>query len=299
VILVEKWKETEEVIALIEKVISPTSKIETNVFLPDLNSTTGAKRQCDIVIKSGVSPRDTISIVEVQDRASKVEVNIFDGWYQKMRDVGAQHLICVSKKGFPRSVIEKAERIGPTVRLITLTELASHSWPFDFISGVVSNPRRELISINNAELHYKNECNTNEEGLDISMDDKCFAYNNLSLSAKELYFTYMDYHEGLSGELKDGQNTISVNLPLEGDEMRVKVNGEFKDVISFTSTIEVYVENRKFELVCNEYKQITYAGSLAWLMEATVFKNDEEAALKLILAPDHDRGYRLIARLFA
>lgn len=295
----EKWKETEEIIALLEKVVSPTSKVETNIFLSDLNSTTGAKRQCDIVIKNGEPPRDTVSIVEVQDRTSKVEVNTFDGWYQKMRDVGAQHLICVSRKGFPSSVIEKAERIGPTVRLLTLSELESHSWPFDFISNVVKNPRRELIAVKDSEVHYKNECDTDIEDIDMPMDERCFSYNNLDLSPKELFFTYMDYHEGLGNMIEDGLNTIQVSLPLQGDVMRVKVNGSFREVISFSSTIDVEVENRTFELACHEYKQITYKDSLAWLMEATVFKNDEEVPLKLILAPSHDGGYRLIARLFA
>lgn len=296
---VKKWKETEEVIALLEKGISPTSKVETNIFLPDLNSRTGAKRQCDIVIKSGVPPRGTISIVEVQDRTSKVEVNIFDGWCQKMRDVGAQHLICVSKRGFPSSVIEKAERIGPTVRLLTLSKLESQSWPFDFISNVVKNPRRELIAINDLEIHYKNECDTDIEDLDMLMDDKCFNYNNLNLSAKELFFMYMDYHEGLGNMTEDGLNTIPVSLPLQGDTMNVKVNGSFREVISFSSTIDVKVENRIFELACHEYKQIKYKDSMAWLMEATVFKDDEEASLKLILAPSQGGNYRLITRLFA
>lgn len=295
----KKWKETEEVVALLEKVVSPTSKVETNIFLPDLNSRTGTKRQCDIVIKNGKPPRETISIVEVQDRTSKVEVNTFDGWYQKMRDVGAQHLICVSREGFPNSIIEKAERIGPTVRLLTLSELESHSWPFDFISNVVKNPMRELVAIKDSELHYRNDCDTDVEGMDIPMDERCFSYNNLNLSPKELLFTYMDYHEGLGNVLEDGLNSIKVSLPLQGDVMRVRLNGEFRDITSYSSTIDVEVKNRTFNLSCYEYKQITYKDSLAWLMEAIVFKNDEEVPLKLILVPSHDGGYRLVARLFA
>lgn len=41
-----------------------------------------------------------------------------------MREVGAQHLFCVSKAGFPMSIKEKADEVGPTVRLITFEELA-------------------------------------------------------------------------------------------------------------------------------------------------------------------------------
>lgn len=40
-----------------------------------------------------------------------------------MQEVGAQHLICVSTRGYPSSIIEEANRIGPTVRLLTLKEI--------------------------------------------------------------------------------------------------------------------------------------------------------------------------------
>ena len=49
-----KWKLVEKVIAILEKAISPNSHIEHNKKLLNLNSSTGKKRQCDVVIKSGI-----------------------------------------------------------------------------------------------------------------------------------------------------------------------------------------------------------------------------------------------------
>src|SRR5262249_3205465 len=80
-----------------------------------------------VVVTTGPAHRRTRTIIEVQRRGKKVDVLHFDGWLAKMRALGAQHLVCVSVAGYPASVIEKAARIGPTVRLVTLKELQRNS----------------------------------------------------------------------------------------------------------------------------------------------------------------------------
>jgi hypothetical protein len=99
------------------------------------------------VIEEGTEPRQTISIVEVQKRGSKPEINDFNGWIVKMRDVGAQHLICVSALGFPVSIEEKADQIGPTVRLLTLKQIEEDNWPIppSFCSGTLEVVRYDQL----------------------------------------------------------------------------------------------------------------------------------------------------------
>ena len=101
-----KWKLVEYVVKLIEQAISPDARVEHDVWLPDLTEASN-KRQCDIVIWTGSLPRETITIVEVQDRNKPFDINTFDGLCKKMRKVGAQHLICVSKQDFPSSIINE------------------------------------------------------------------------------------------------------------------------------------------------------------------------------------------------
>jgi hypothetical protein len=117
-----KWKMVERVAALMESLFNPGATVEHDIFLPDLESP-GHRRQCDVVVTAGPEHRRTRTIVEAQRRGKKVEIGHFDAWVAKMRAVGAQHLICVSAAGYPESVIAKAARMGPTVRLITLREL--------------------------------------------------------------------------------------------------------------------------------------------------------------------------------
>jgi hypothetical protein len=122
----------EQLVEVIERSISPESTVERNVFLPILGSANGSKAQCDIIIRTGKFPRETITIVEVQDRDRPVEINEFRGWTEKMRSVGAQHLYCVSKKPFPKSIRELAILSGNTVKLILLRQLDENQIPINF-----------------------------------------------------------------------------------------------------------------------------------------------------------------------
>lgn len=123
------WERFEKIVCILERQIQRGAAVKRNQFLPVLGSPSGRTRQCDVVIEEGVEPRVTRSIVEVQKRAAKPTINDFNGWVEKLKEVGAQHLICVSAKGFSRSVREKADLLGPTVRLITLKDASDVPWP--------------------------------------------------------------------------------------------------------------------------------------------------------------------------
>ena len=135
-ILEPKWKTVEKVVALLEKSLSPESKVTHNVKLPCLS--TGHLEQCDVLIETGNAPRITRTIVEVQKRNEKVKPNDFRGWCQKMQDVGANRLICVSAKPFSRSIKDKvAKEYGPAVLLVQLEALEASKWPIQIVDNVM------------------------------------------------------------------------------------------------------------------------------------------------------------------
>src|SRR4051812_9120756 len=101
-----KWRTIEKVVARLEEVLTPVARVEHNVFLPVIGRPNRKPRQCDIVVTSGQIPRQTITIVEVQKRKNRPNITVFHGWVEKMHEVGAQHLICVSALGFPQSIID-------------------------------------------------------------------------------------------------------------------------------------------------------------------------------------------------
>ncbi len=291
----KKWEIAEEVVTLLEQAISPGAKVERNVQLPNLTDQ-GEKCQCDVVIRNGQPPRETISIVEVQDRGSKVKINTFRGWCMKMRDVGAQHLICVSEKGFPRSIRKKALKMGPTVRLLTLTQLESKErWPLDFFSNVVQNPRRELTKVFNVELRYKNEKNTEPVEFDVKLDAPDFQYNGRWVSSKELFFAHLNYLEDQGNVFEDGKHTIKMQLPMDDDELFFRMGSSLKKVLNLSASYEMDILNRKMQLVASQYKQIAFGSVVAWLMEASVYMNDEEREIKFVFVPLESGSYRLVS----
>lgn len=128
-----QWKTVEKVVALLEKSLAPEARVRHNVKLPCL--TTGHEEQCDVVIEVGKEPRVTRTIVEVQNRNERVKANDFRGWCQKMRDVGANCLICVSAQPFPQSIKEKVvKEFGPRVLLVRLEALRAEHWPFEIVN---------------------------------------------------------------------------------------------------------------------------------------------------------------------
>lgn len=118
------WKRIERIAAILEKALSPSAEVQHDVRLPVIGME-GQQRQCDVVITYGEPPREFLSIVEVQRRNSKPDINTFNGWVTKMEEVGAQQLICVSAKGYPLSIRRRVdERLGHRkVCLLTLEEI--------------------------------------------------------------------------------------------------------------------------------------------------------------------------------
>lgn len=144
----------ERLVEAIERSLAPDSIIERNVRLPILASKSGATAQCDIVIRTGKPPRQTITIMEVQDRQTPVDINEFRGWQQKLHDVGAQHLYCVSRKPFPQSIKEKAALSGNSVKLITLSELDVEQIPIDFFKTTFIFHDVDVLSIRKNEVVF-------------------------------------------------------------------------------------------------------------------------------------------------
>jgi len=130
------WKTKEEIVALLEKAISPNVIVKHNIELPDLYNP-DVKRQFDTIIYSDNSNRATLTVVEVQDRETPMPISIFEGFVPKMESVGAQRLICVTEAGYQKGVRNVAKKYGPRVLLLTLSEIESKDFPLNFIGDVV------------------------------------------------------------------------------------------------------------------------------------------------------------------
>ena len=289
-------KQMELLIQLIERSISPDSVVEHNVFLPILNSPSGATAQCDIVISSGKEPRKTLTIVEAQDRRSKVKINDFRGWKQKLDDVGAQHLLCVSRKEFPQSIKEQAALSGNSIILVTLKESEPENLPLDFINLYYQYRNFDVVSLDHVKpsmskseaeslgvreaLHAKKIINSNEH---------CWSVDGHNLLS--LFKLCRDYYippEGTSS----GTGNISFDLK-EGAPLYHLINGVF---IRAGLDCEFKWTN---EIIEKPVSVLTYEqnefGALAWVAEII---HDSPKGKIVFRMPITKQGENYIVRTF-
>lgn len=264
-------KELELLIKLIQKYIEPDSEVQHNIHLPVLGSASGRTRQCDIVITSGPKHRKTITIIEAQDRTTQVDINTFNGWIAKLDEVGAQHLICVSRLEFPESIKEKAIIQGNKVKLINLRDADPTEIPLSFLKSNFKYYNYQPNPITSPKIFFsKDEAST----LGIHEAISSFIKNNkldvnsmiFSFDKKNLTNIYSICRDSCKDLLNDGVGTEilefkkNINPPLY-----FYIDGKFTQIglrLEFNWTNKVI----EYPISFLSYEQQT-DGSLAWIME--------------------------------
>ena len=260
-------KDLERLVRFIEQSITPGSTVEHNVNLPVIGSSGNHYRQCDVVIRTGPKVRETVTIVEVQDRVDKTEIGELGDWLYKLEQVGAQHLICVSRHEFPTSIKEEAVRHGNTVRLITLKEIPAESLP---INVVFTNTKFDL-------KEFTPRCGVSEEEVEklgikeaieanfighhrMDVNEKCWSLDkNKLISLCDLCREVVSPDENSEG---DGQLAFSKK---NGPELYMHIENHFIRVsleCDFSWTYEVTEQ----PVTALSYEQ-NEDGILAWAAE--------------------------------
>lgn len=287
------WQVVEEVAALLEKSLTPLAKVEHNVWLPVVGKS--RRRQCDVVITYGEHPRQTVAIVEVQKRERKPDINTFHGWCRKMQEIGAQHLICVSVRGYPKSIIDEvATRIGPTVRLLTLTQLRETKVPgLVFVSPFVlhKHPHFTLEAVGPG---VRLESPPADKSLTFSSGDKVFilddsqelqSLNELIAHALNRDISYMFLERGI-----EEPNSYSLEITLGSAErdLWLHVSGQPYKVLSLPVRLRIETTVSNIPLTVLAYQQQFIGGALAWVALARGLVEDKEVSVQVVFKVDRD-----------
>lgn len=287
------WEETERLVYLIEKSLNHECTVLHNQKMPVINSNSKRTRQCDIVIISGKEPRLTTTIVEVQRRKSRVDINTFNGWLEKIREIGAQHLICVSKQSFPMSIIEKASQLGNTVLLINLKDFnLVESIPLKLENTLGYYSDFELIKINKfiptvkidddafVQLKESNPVNIN-----FYLNDKIISINKEDKLS--IYQFCRDYLSSKSFKLEEE----CVLEFFETDNIYLYINDLYIKLLGLK--IDLKWKHQYHELKSNfiSYEQLGN-GTLVWVLEFN-FKKDNEYINSKIPLKVKENGYEI------
>lgn len=72
-----KWQLAEHAVKLLEESLDPNARVTHNEWLIEI--VTKTRRQCDVVIRASSPGYPLLTIVEVQDRAKKVDITHPEG----------------------------------------------------------------------------------------------------------------------------------------------------------------------------------------------------------------------------
>ncbi len=295
------WRTIEKVVALLEKSLAPDSRVRHNVKLPCL--TTGHDEQCDVVIEIGQEPRVTRTIVEVQKRGERVKPNDFRGWCQKMRDVGAHRLICVSAKQFPQSIKDKVvKELGPIVLLVRLEALQTNQWPFQIVnnamrvyvpevsvdSRVQPNPLLVFNPSQNPFQEYIGQLFNVASLPNVIQRDESAELLPMSDLINE-GVRRMNDHSGLF-TLPEGEHQIRTDWTPTGASLCF--NGKTARIKEVKATFIIKIQVTTFPFELSSYTQEGH-DTLAWIARAAGKINGQDTEFRFAFKPNADGGFYL------
>ncbi|MFH4822610.1 hypothetical protein WL046_23965 [Vibrio alginolyticus] len=284
----------EKTVELIERSISPSSVIRQNVMMPVLNSQIGRTRQCDVVIESGPEFRRNVTIVEVQDRTSKVNIATFNDWLKKLDEVGANSLICISRKEFPESVKEEARFQGNRVLLVNLKEATPESLPLNFLSFYVAY---ENVSITGIDAL---SCCVEKGSIDLaSLDTQAMhSHEKIWSRDKSSNISIVELLSPLIKELQHDSKGIRKDVAtftFKNDKRLVLycyINGEYIRV-GLNVTVQYVYDNHLLSMVVSSYEQIDH-GVLAWFFEIEHETSNGKIKTKVPVTKHGNDAYKML-----
>jgi hypothetical protein len=290
-----KWRTVEKVVAMLEKSLLPESRVQHNVKLPNLR--TGHPEQIDVLIETGSEPRIFRTIVEVQKRGKRVNVNDFRGWCKKMSEVAANRLICVSAEPFPISIKDMvAMELGPTVLLVRLQDLASNQWPIQIANNSLKLYKSAIELDKSIVPSFSFAIKNNpfsQRGLQLDAQDKV-----IRLESRDELVPVGDL---LNEGMKVVENAVNMRRLSEGihrvphDWRPAGVSLCLDGMVGLIEVVRAFyrVEVRSvlFPVEFSSYTQEGHDSSLAWVAQASGMIDGELIQIRFALVPESSGGF--------
>lgn len=284
-----EWKYKERLVGLLEKQIAPDATVTHNEFLTE--PLTGTRRQCDVVIRRGGPLRESVTIVEVQKRKKEVSLPTYQGWITKFQMLQAQHLICVSEKGFSSNVVSDAATRGNIVRLLTLAEL-SEPWPVKFVNDSMEC---HVMHADVKSLNFETEPPLTET-LDTFPSDEPFLFfsDGGSLSSND-YTNMVSARIIASGIAIPEEFETDERVPYPpGARPYVVFKGRKIQVRSAHWKVHYKVDRFELPLVASKYEQLLHNGVVAFAMTGRTTFEGKEVKGALIFMPTPEGLLRFV-----
>lgn len=212
-----------------------------------------------------------------------------------MKEVGAQHLVCVNQIGFPDSMAADVRmKYGPTVRLVVLDESVPNC--LDLLGAspwmLVKKPVLEVLPIDpDVTLRppaFRGDSFTNRDAVFFIGDSK------QGLTVSELAKDWLDLFGRNDGTTFDEDNTMVIDLATLPVAIWYQSLTCKHRVKKFRVTVRVTAKARRVPLQIMGYRQEVVGGHVAWIASTIAAESGEPSEVEILFFPS-DNGYRVTA----
>jgi hypothetical protein len=256
-------KTFEILVSIIENTLkkNPDTKVTHNVELTD---NTGNKRQVDVLIEYKADDRFKLkTIIECKDWTSKVKIGTIGEFVDKLKSVGADRGIFVSRSGFQSGAFDKAKHEG--VLLYTFDEIDKeivNSWFKEFIlkkrvqgfelkNYYYTIPQAQLDVYQNSPKKMTVYSNKLSNGVKLSDISQALCQKYLRQLCEPIY---QDLLKGRTEILN--QKTPITFVYHFADDFHFKVNDISIQIVSMILELDVWVYDEEVKgVVRSQYRE--------------------------------------------
>jgi hypothetical protein len=119
-----KWKQFEDLVAEIQRELTPDAKIQTNIKRQGRRS--GTWRQIDILVEFTVGQFDVSIVIDCKDYKDRVDVKDVEAFIAMIEDLAVTKGAIVSASGFSEPAIRRAKDAG--IDTYELIATGDHPW---------------------------------------------------------------------------------------------------------------------------------------------------------------------------
>jgi hypothetical protein len=142
---IPKWKKFEELVAKVQRDLSPNANVEVNQRIKGKSETL---RQVDVVIRQKIAQYDVVIAIECKDLKTPADVKNIEESIGLFKDISANKGVIVSANGFTKAAMTVGKNAG--LEMYRLIDCGNHDWRTE-----VSLPALcEILNINKFNLRF-------------------------------------------------------------------------------------------------------------------------------------------------
>lgn len=136
------WKELENLVAMIQRQMSPDANVRHNVMLDGVDSET--KRQIDVLVEQNIGQYTIRIVIDCKDYSRPIDIKGIEEFHGLVQDVRAHKGALVCPAGFTKSALKLAQKLQ--IDLYRPVSTGKHKWQAKVTAPVLCDFRSSYMS---------------------------------------------------------------------------------------------------------------------------------------------------------